>query len=265
MFIGKMVSNMPKKGKIKNRIGERGINNFGNEMIIVNQYQKYNTDETKVITYIDIYFPKYNCIIYKETYSHFNKGHIKCPYEPRVYGVGYLGEGEYSFLKNKNIYDKWVQMLKRCYDDNYLNKNKSYLNVKVCEEWHNFQNFAKWYEENYYEIEGEKMQLDKDILVKGNKIYSPSTCIFVPQRINNLFEIKNKSNSLPLGVSKHGNKFRTRIDNKYSSFDTVEEAFEYYKTYKENLIKQVADEYKPYIPQKLYKIMYNYKIEEEEE
>ena len=48
--------------------------------------------------------------------------------------------------------------------------NKNYLDVTVCEEWHNFQNFAKWFYENYYEISGEKMRLDKDILIKGNKM-----------------------------------------------------------------------------------------------
>lgn len=57
----------------------------------------------------------------------------------------------------------------------------------MCEEWHDFQEYGKWFDNNYYEIEGETMCLDKDILVKHNKIYSPETCIYAPQTINKLF------------------------------------------------------------------------------
>ena len=78
------------------------------------------------------------------------------------------------------------------------------MDCSVYEGWHNFQNFAKWYEDNYYEIEEEQMHLDKDILVKGNKVYSPDTCVFVPETINGLFV---KSNAIT---------FFTRITSFYS-------------------------------------------------
>ena len=96
-------------------------------------------------------------------------------------------------------------MLGRCYkttDKAY--KNYGAIGVKVCEEWKCFSNFQKWYNENIYEIENEKVHLDKDILVDGNNIYSPETCIFVPQRINKMFETK-KSN-LPRGVRQNKSK-----------------------------------------------------------
>ena len=114
------------------------------------------------------------------------------------------------------------------------------------------------------------MHLDKDRLIKGNKIYSPKTCIFVPQTINSLF-IKNNSvrGELPIGVS------RNKKTKKYASnitiestcsvflgyFDTPEEAFYSYKEAKEKEIKRVADEYKDKIPQKLYEAMYNYEVD----
>lgn len=75
-------------------------------------------------------------------------------------------------------------MLRRCYDKQFQERQPTYKGCIVCEEWYNFQNFAKWFDENYYEIEGEKIALDKDLLKLNNKIYSPSTCCFLPQRIN---------------------------------------------------------------------------------
>lgn len=200
-------------------------------------------------------------------------GRIKDVYVPSIYGVGYLGEGKYSNKYDNKLYETWRSMLKRCYDETQRHKNPSYADVTVCEEWYNFQNFGKWYEENYYEVEGEKMCLDKDILIKGNKTYSPETCIFVPQRINELFTKTNKNRGkYPIGVSwkKKNKKFQVQcsvIENgrktmKYLGLYTdIEEAFQVYKEFKENLIRQTANEYKDKIPKELYEALYNYKVE----
>ena len=99
----------------------------------------------------------------------------------KTFGVGVTGQGEYSHLvrkingKHTKVYSVWHDMLGRCYNKKYQEKKPTYIGCTVCEEWHNFQNFAKWYEENYYEVNNEEMALDKDILIKGNKIYSPQT------------------------------------------------------------------------------------------
>lgn len=160
-------------------------------------------------------------------------------------------------------------MMRRAYSDQFHTKSPSYKEVTVCEEWHNFQNFAKWYDENYYEVEGERMELDKDILVKGNKIYSPKKCIFVPQRINILFvNNKNQRGNLPVGVNLNKGKFYARGStinslNGYEllgSFDKPEEAFVSYKLFKEKYIKEMAEQYKSKIPYKLYSAMINYTI-----
>ena len=160
-------------------------------------------------------------------------------------------------------------MIQRSYDDDFKEREPTYKGCEVCTEWHNFQNFAEWFEDNYYKIPGEVMSLDKDVLVKGNKIYSPETCMFVPQDINILFtKCDNSRGDYPIGVSYHKQKgkyiSRCNVCNKLKHlgyFDNPEEAFNAYKTAKEKYIKEVADKYKEYIPQKLYEAMYNYEVE----
>ena len=131
------------------RTGEKNINNFGSEIIIVKYRNKRD---------IDVYFSEYDWTFKNNTYQNFKKGQIRCPYEKSVYGIGYLGEGDYKSKengKNTKIYDVWHGMLRRCYDEKLHERQPTYIGCKVCEEWHNFQNFAKWYDENYYEIEEE--------------------------------------------------------------------------------------------------------------
>jgi hypothetical protein len=250
------------------RTGERGINNFGSKMIIV----EYRTNRD-----IDVYFPEYNWTAKNRRYDNFKKGKISCPYERKVYEVGYPGEGEYKVKengKNTRVYDTWHNMLYRCYDSKYHKKQPTYTNCEVDEDWLNFQNFAKWYYDNYYEVKDEIMHLDKDILVKHNKIYSPDTCVFVPQKINGLFIKRDKSRGESvIGTSslKNGkyivhcsmiNPETGESKGKHLGiYETQDKAFEVYKYYKEKNIKEVADYYKDLIPIKLYDALYNYEVE----
>lgn len=249
---------------VKDRTGEINYNKHGSKMIVY----KYITNEN-----IDVYFPEYNWVAKHVQYNTFKRGYVKCPYEKSVHGVGYIGEGKYKVSENgkeTEIYRIWRGVLCRCYVSRIHEKHPTYKDCEMCEEWHNFQNFAEWYEENYYEIEGEKMCLDKDILFKGNKLYSPNTCVFVPHNVNSLFT-KGDSvrGELPIGVAidKRQNKYQAQCRNQYNKrkwlgyYSTPEEAFQVYKNFKENLIKQVADKYKSYIPEKLYNAMYKYEVE----
>jgi hypothetical protein len=192
-------------------------------------------------------------------------------YIPTVHRVGYIGEGKYKVSihgKHTPEYDRWKGILRRCYSEKERFKNLTYIDCIVDEQWLNFQNFAQWWHENYYEIEGQQMQVDKDILHKGNKVYSPETCVFVPQDINILFTKRHRT--LPTGVQydKKRNKYRAfcGINNKLiaigNNFETIEDAFYLgYKPFKEQYIKNMADEYKDRIPIKLYNAMYNYQVE----
>ena len=132
---------------------------------------------------------------------------------------------------------------------------------------------GEWIENNYYEVSGERMHLDKDILCKGNKVYSRETCIFVPHKINTLFtKSDNSRGENPIGIrlTPFGN-YQVFCHNGYGkeiylgTYPTKEEAFQIYKQYKEKIIKEVIDSYEGKIPEphysRLRKAMYEYKVE----
>ena len=117
------------------------------------------------------------------TAQNIRKGQVKDSFIPIVYGVGYMGDGPYKSSINKiktKVYNTWNGMLERCYDPASLIKCPTYTGCSVVKEWHNFQVFAAWFTDNY--IEG--YDLDKDIKVKGNKVYGPDTCMFVTHADN---------------------------------------------------------------------------------
>ena len=254
-------------GEKINRIGEERVNKFGSKMII-KEYRKWND--------VDIYFPEYDWVFKHGYYNNFKNGTIKCPYEPRIYGVGYLGEGKYKVKENGELHKYYIiyrDMLKRCYDPKYQNKEPTYKGCTVEDYLLNFQNMGEWLDENYYEIPGEKMCLDKDILYKGNKIYSRETCIFVPHRINSLFiKSDNARGDCPIGVRlKPSGNYEAQCNDEYGKhiylgvYLTKEKAFNVYKEYKEKVIKKVIDSYEGKIPEPFYsrlrEAMYNYEVE----
>ena len=249
------------------RTGEIKFNNFGSKMII----KEYRNNRD-----MDIYFPEYNWIARHIKYDYFKNGKIKCPYEARYFTKGYLGEGKYTISekgKLKKEYIIWYHMLERCYDPKYQERHPTYNGCAVEDYLLNFQHMAEWIENNYYEIPKEKVCLDKDILYKGNKLYSRETCIFIPQRINTLFTKRdNNRGKNPIGVySISSGNYQAYCNNEYGktirlgTYTSEEEAFQIYKAYKEEIIKKVIDSYEGKIPEpfysKLRKAMYNYKVE----
>ncbi len=122
-----------------------------------------------------------NCTSYQ-----VRSGSVKDKLSPSVFGVGFIGDGDYKTAngsENTPQYKRWLQMMRRCYSDKFHEYNKSYINCSVCVEWHNFQNFAKWYERNKLEnMTG--IHLDKDKLSSDKKIYSPETCMFLTAEEN---------------------------------------------------------------------------------
>lgn len=185
--------------------------------------------------------------------------------EPVMCGMGYRGS-EYVDCKSES-YLKWHDMLNRCYNAKFHERQPQYKECTVCEEWLNYSNFKVWYEQN--KIAGMALDLDKDILFKGNKVYSPETCCFVPHTINTLF-LNNKADrgDYPIGVfyETDKKKFRAAMSFmgeqiKLGTFDTAEAAFTRYKEYKEDFIKDMAEQYRNEIPDKVYEAMMNWKIE----
>jgi hypothetical protein len=111
------------------------------------------------------------------------KGNVRDLLCRNIFGVGYCGVGRFKQSvggKKSSAYSAWYNMLLRCYSDKHRDRYPTYSDVYVCDDWHNFQTFAEWYEDNKVS----EMELDKDIKVAGNRIYSPDTCMFVSQGEN---------------------------------------------------------------------------------
>lgn len=243
------------------RVGEVSYTKYGTKATII----EYINRRKVLVKFDDEYGYKYYT-----SYTNFKKGMLTNPYECRNKdGIGFLGVGKYNSKKHKTAYLKWKAILYRCTRNDYSDKSiSSYKECIVCEEWLNFQNFASWFYSNEYTC-NEPLCVDKDILVHGNKLYSPNTCLLVPQRINLLFvkEKGRRGNSL-IGAQKKCNTnlytsmLSTSEGNKYLGlFPNQQEAFYAYKKAKEKYIKEVADLYKNIIPQKVYDAMCSYQVE----
>ncbi|MDD9147360.1 hypothetical protein OYT88_02195 [Sporolactobacillus sp. CQH2019] len=173
-----------------------------------------------------------------------------------------IGKGKYNSTKYSKAYFTWNNMNRRTSINSDYKNWRRYKDCSVVDEWHNFQNFAEWYNKNYYEIPGHKMELDKDILVKGNKIYSPQTCCFVTHELNSLFTSNSiNRGSLPIGVQRCHDKFKAYCNGNLGTFDTPEEAFQAYKEAKEKRIRKVAEEYKGLIDERVYQAMICWTVE----
>lgn len=188
--------------------------------------------------------------------------------EPVMCGIGYRGSENVDCTSES--YLKWHDMINRCYNDKFHERQSQYKGCTVCEEWLNYSNFKVWCDKN--KTAGMSLDLDKDILFKRNKMYSPETCCFVPHAINTLFlNCKKNRGDFPLGV--HFDKSKGKCHTEMSfmgrrielgTFETSESAFARYKEYKEDFIQDLAEQYKDVIPYKVYEAMVNWKIEIED-
>ena len=232
------------------------------------KYGNFKIVEVRHSKDIDIEFVETGCarnVRSSQVYS----GDIKDTTIPIILGMGYFGQGyteNISKEMKKVSWQCWKDMLKRCYDPKTLIKRPSYIGCSVSPSWLNFQNFSEFYCENNYREDG--WQLDKDLLFKGNKVYSEPTCVFLPRSLNGLI-ITNKScrGSYPIGVSysKSNNKFKAGLitDSKQTHlgfFDDPEEAFYCYKDYKEALIKEKANLWKGKIHPLAYNALLEYEV-----
>tara|TARA_R110000744_G_scaffold170264_1_gene288389 strand:- start:5285 stop:5932 length:648 start_codon:yes stop_codon:yes gene_type:complete len=111
--------------------------------------------------------------------DHIRRGAVKDLMLPIVMGVGYLGENPKGASKHP-AYKSWVGMLRRCYEEPRQERNMCYIGVTVCGEWQNFSNYLLWFEDNY--VKG--CQLDKDKIIKWNKVYRPEACSFMTSEEN---------------------------------------------------------------------------------
>lgn len=247
-------------------VGEIKNNNFGTPMKIV----AINRKSDICVQFLD----EFGYIKKHVTYQNFKRGQIKNPYDKTIFNVGYLGVGKYmareSSEGNTREYHIWHNILKRCYAEQHKEMYPAYYGVcTVCNEWLNFQNFAEWYHNNYYEV-NERLHIDKDILFPGNKVYDLKHCILVPQKINALFICQINKSGLPNGIkmTNTGRYMATYNGKHLGTFDTMTEAYKVHAIAKERAIKIIAEEYRNIVPTKVYDALINYrmpKIQNEEE
>ena len=229
-----------------------------------------NSGDFKVIEYID---PKNVVIEFLTTgeravarIGNVINGKVKDRMYPSVYGVGITGE-KIPFVEGERCKQRelWIRMLDRCYSKG---KNKpTYEGCSVSDNFKYYPFFKEWCEKQIgFDVKG--FALDKDILVKGNKIYSEDTCVFVPQEVNNILTYRKSTNKgLPAGVAleksgRYSASFRKdRVMQNLGRFGTVEEAFQAYKKAKESYIKEVAEKWKDHIDPRVYKSLMNWTVE----
>lgn len=191
-----------------------------------------------------------------------------------VYGTGDKGF-KYPVAINRvhlKEYSLWVGMLKRC---NRLCQEKfpSYIGVTCSENFKSYSYFYEWCQTQIgfknVDEKGKVFQLDKDLLVKGNKVYSEDVCVFVPQAINKLLtKVDTKRGNYLVGVSfeESSGKFQANCTCRYGNrkigrFITEMEAFLAYKTRKESIIKRLANEYRTQLDQRAYNALLNYEVD----
>ena len=167
-----------------------------------------------------------------------------------VAGVG-INDADYAVSVNVDnkqilcpIYKKWKSMLVRCYNHKYGNRFKTYSNCTVDERWHSFMAFREWV---LSQPAWEGLHLDKDLLSPGNKVYSPDTCLFVPQDVNKFLTFTRiDNNELPIGVACIYNKYLAQVASfngtrwRSPLVDTIEEASDLYWGKKLELAYQLA-------------------------
>ena len=207
--------------------------------------------------------------------GHIKSGEVKDKYLPSVHGVGILGT-KYPSRVNGVLtkeYDLWHSMLQRCYSDVYKKKYPTYEGCKVSDNFLYYEYFYEWCHKQIGfddDGNGNPFHLDKDLLTKGNKVYSESICIFIPSEIN-LLLVKctasrgehligvhwcNTNKAFVAQVRK--NKGKSEY---LGSFNTEIEAFNAYKVAKEAFVKEVAEKWKSQIDKRAYDSLMNYTVE----
>ena len=245
------------------RLGEVNYNNKRTLMRII-EYQNANNI---VIEFQDDWKTKVHT-----RYKCFKDVQVYNPYDRNVCGIGITGDIYPS--TNTKEYSVWQGILHRSFDEAVKNEHPTYQDVTCCEEWLYYPNFYEWLhnQPNFNKwLNGDKWAIDKDILVKGNKIYSPETCCLVPIRINSLFALPTRNGECVLGVRKDNGKFIAEMSDVDShgtryigTYSTEEDAFYLgYKPRKEDSIKKIAkEEYdKENITRECYEAMMNYEVE----
>ena len=184
-----------------------------------------------------------------------------------VMGVG-INDRRYPVWAEGKVlkeYHLWYNLLARCQCPKYQRKHPTYIGCSASENFKSYSYFHEWVQQQIGF--GQKgFELDKDLIFKGNKLYSEETCLFLPRELNGLLpSCKTVRGVLPIGVSSHMDRFRASCHTGSSSrylghFDTPEEAHNAYKQAKESYIKLQAEKWKDQIDVRAYEALMRYEV-----
>ena len=253
----------------------RYLNDISYKDCVGKVFKSLNSGDFKVLKYNN----KTNVVIqflktgYETTVQLTNtrNGYVKDPYLPSVYGVGILGAKYLASINGVQTkeYKLWNSMLGRCYSDTCKKKYPTYEDCEVSDNFKSFEYFYEWCQKqigfaNLY------WHLDKDLLIKGNKVYSEDNCIFLPKEINSLLtkrEALRGEHLIGVYWHKRGKAFAAQVNKSNGGsehlgyFKTEIEAFKAYKTAKESFVKEQAEKWKSQIDERAYNALMNYQVE----
>lgn len=245
----------------KFKIGDTLITKQGSKLTILN----YKDSRNVTVEFNDEH--KYQCVVASST---LEKGLVKNPFYKSIYGAGYIGHHRDKTSNNGVMtteYYLWKSIVQRCYHKKFQDDHPAYSDCTMHHDWLCFSYFYDWCSTHDYF--GIGYHLDKDLLIEGNKHYSPETCCFVPQELNNILLSRPKGRgSHPQGVTWDKQKERyyacVRIMGKTKNlgyFDTPEEAFKVYKIAKEAHVKRMANHWQDRIADNVFQALTSWTLD----
>ena len=256
---GKIIHHSSERKKI-DRTGEEIVNCYGEHCRIT----KYLRVDKIEVTFDD------GSTTWGD-YRSFKKGRVHSPFTPTILGKGFIGEGAYSRKTHLKEYETWVHMLERCYSPLLKKRAPGYEGVTCCDRWLNFQLFCEdihSYGQDLYD-KSAKYELDKDLLVSGNKVYCPERCCLLPTELNGILTQATRGRGeLPIGVWRDSERGgyraqvskRDRIHKSGQRFKTPEEAFDWYKREKEAYVRERADAWSEKLAPNVVDALYKWKV-----
>ena len=203
--------------------------------------------------------------------GNIRNGEVKDLYSPSVHGVGILGTRHPSTINGRNTkeYEIWYSMLSRCYNDASKKHRPTYEGCEVSDNFKYYEYFYEWCN-SQVGFGNQGWHLDKDLLVKGNKVYSEDSCVFIPQEVNSLLikhEASRGEHLIGVCWCKRDKAFVAQINKNKGKreclgyFNTEIEAFNAYKQAKESFIKEQANKWKSQIDERAYEALMNYQVD----
>lgn len=235
------------------KVGQTYINRQGSEITVL----EYESSKRILV---EIGLKKYQQYVHAGNLIKLN---IHDKYAPSLAGVGIIGD--YPVDIKSKLYTSWNGMLQRVYNSQTPTAKRNYDHCEVLPIWHHIEGYADWFKTQKVE---DKWQLDKDLLVKGNTVYGPDTCLFLPREINTfLTDRSNYRGPYPVGVTYHErlDKYQATCNVNAKSqylgvYQSAEEAFYVYKTVKEKYAKDLAEKWKGVVDYRAYEALLKYEV-----